>query len=95
MSAPTAPCAERDFVKKDQRSKCLCCNAGFGMTRWKYHCHMCGEVVCDNCSSGKLTLPPVWTAEPVRVWAQGSSSTPLLAAKEVFDNASLTLDACA
>jgi hypothetical protein len=34
---------------------------------WRYNCHMCGTVVCDNCSQRKFTLPPVWTTEPVRV----------------------------
>ena len=37
------------------------------MTRWRYNCHMCGEVICDDCSPFTAMLPPVWVTEPVRV----------------------------
>jgi predicted RNA-binding Zn-ribbon protein involved in translation (DUF1610 family) len=64
---PKVPCPEQAFTPKSTRKACTSCGTNFGMTTWRYNCHMCGDVVCDNCSQRRLTLPPVYTSEPVRV----------------------------
>jgi hypothetical protein len=70
------PCPESAFASKEPCDKCPVCSGKFGVTKWKYHCHMCGKVVCDDCSKGKMTLPPLYTSTPVRVckpcWADAA-----------------------
>ena len=61
------PCPEGHFEAKDGVAKCPLCEKEFGTFRWKYNCHMCGQVVCDDCSKTTMTLPPVWVREPVKV----------------------------
>jgi hypothetical protein len=64
---PKVPCPEQAFEPKKPVEQCPICSTKFGIATWKHNCHMCGWIVCDNCSKSRLTLPPVWTSEPVRV----------------------------
>ena len=63
----SAPCPESAFQPKDSAKQCPLCNQSFGMTRWKYNCHVCGKIVCDDCTATRMTLPPVYVKEAVRV----------------------------
>ena len=36
---------------------CPKCRREFGFTLWKYNCHICGLVVCDDCAPNKYVIP--------------------------------------
>lgn len=50
------------FKDSKKAKKCGLCGKEFGVTRWKYNCHQCGDVVCDDCSKSLVALPPVHPA---------------------------------
>jgi hypothetical protein len=35
-------------------SHCSRCRKEFGLFLWPHHCRLCGKVVCDDCSKGRL-----------------------------------------
>jgi hypothetical protein len=44
------------WVADSARTRCKCCDRAFGISRWKHHCRQCGDIVCDDCSTGRKTL---------------------------------------
>ena len=44
------------LVRMDLVSRCSICQSQFTVMRRKHHCHSCGQVMCNRCSSNKLTL---------------------------------------
>ncbi len=44
------------WVADNQRANCTCCNAAFSWKKRRHHCRVCGEVVCDSCSTGRANV---------------------------------------
>ena len=53
-------CPMGDMKPHKPAKKCAMCGKEFGVTRWKYSCHVCGEVVCDDCSKTEVPIPPLY-----------------------------------
>ena len=66
IKGPMKGCKESDLQPKDGVTHCPLCKKDFGVFLWKYNCHCCGMVHCDDCCSNSYKLPPRWR-EPVRV----------------------------
>ena len=66
MSASSGPTKEKDFEDGASVKACGICKAAFGVTKWRHNCRWCGEVVCDDCSTARIALPPMYPSE-VRV----------------------------
>eukprot|EP00760_Papus_ankaliazontas_P037421 PhM_4_TR8467/c1_g2_i1/m.47145 len=56
---------DSDLQKKEDVKACPLCSREFGLTRWKHHCRLCGQVVCDNCSLSKQFVSQNHTSERV------------------------------
>lgn len=52
-----------DFVMK----KCPGCMREFGFFVRRHHCRKCGTLICDNCSSNRITILSISSKEPQRV----------------------------
>lgn len=35
---------------------CMSCHTKFGMTKWRHHCRMCGNNICNSCSPHRVDL---------------------------------------
>lgn len=35
---------------------CMSCHGKFGMTKWRHHCRMCGNNICNSCSPHRVDL---------------------------------------
>ncbi len=45
------------WVPDAQRQNCPLCQVAFSTFTRRHHCRLCGEVVCDNCSTARRDLP--------------------------------------
>jgi hypothetical protein len=50
-----------------EAADCHICRAPFRFTLRRHHCRHCGEVVCDPCSRGRLTLEHMNVLQESRV----------------------------
>ncbi|KAF2840975.1 hypothetical protein M501DRAFT_902973, partial [Patellaria atrata CBS 101060] len=41
----------------NEASICPVCGVSFTFWLRKHHCRKCGRVVCDNCSTHRITIP--------------------------------------
>jgi FYVE/RhoGEF/PH domain-containing protein 5/6 len=44
------------FVQDSEATECFICRQRFTVMRRKHHCHKCGNVVCDKCSTSRITM---------------------------------------
>ncbi|TKY75263.1 WD repeat and FYVE domain-containing protein 3 [Spatholobus suberectus] len=59
---------EKDhWVPDEAVSKCTACGTDFGPFIRKHHCRNCGDIFCDKCTHGRITLTADENAQPVRV----------------------------
>lgn len=42
--------SRKNWVAKESRRRCGICSRGFGATRRKHHCRLCGDVFCKRCT---------------------------------------------
>ncbi|KAM7516111.1 hypothetical protein LguiA_005694 [Lonicera macranthoides] len=62
---------EKDhWVPDEAVTKCKPCGADFGAFVRRHHCRNCGEIFCDKCTQGRITLTADENAQPVRVCDQ-------------------------
>ena len=47
------------WIPSDNVVKCYDCSTHFSMLNRKHHCRMCGRVFCNECSSGRSTIPSI------------------------------------
>jgi hypothetical protein len=59
--APQAPV----WQDETERLQCPFCSNRFSLLNRKYHCRLCGCVVCANCSDGRVVVP-AWGEEQLR-----------------------------
>lgn len=57
---------ERWVDDKDAKN-CMQCQSGFTFTNRKHHCRNCGGIFCGSCSSKKITILSLGSADPQRV----------------------------
>ncbi|GAB2292209.1 Protein free1 [Dionaea muscipula] len=59
---------ERDhWVPDEAVSKCTACGTDFSAFVRKHHCRYCGDIFCDKCTQGRVSLAAEENAPPVRV----------------------------
>ncbi|OIW07895.1 hypothetical protein TanjilG_19996 [Lupinus angustifolius] len=59
---------EKDhWVPDEAVSKCTGCGSDFGAFNRRHHCRNCGDIFCDKCTHGRITLTAEENAQPVRV----------------------------
>ncbi|KAL6993409.1 hypothetical protein U1Q18_011527 [Sarracenia purpurea var. burkii] len=62
---------EKDhWVPDESVTKCMACRTDFGAFVRRHHCRNCGDIFCDKCTQGRITLTPDDHALPVRVCDQ-------------------------
>ncbi|XP_047316396.1 protein FREE1-like [Impatiens glandulifera] len=59
---------EKDhWVPDEAVKKCTSCAADFGAFMRRHHCRNCGDIFCDKCTQGRVTLTADDDAQTVRV----------------------------
>ncbi|KAH6755924.1 RING/FYVE/PHD zinc finger superfamily protein [Perilla frutescens var. hirtella] len=59
---------EKDhWVPDEAVTKCTACASDFSAFNRKHHCRNCGDIYCDKCTQGRITLTADENAQPVRV----------------------------
>ncbi|KAL3344336.1 hypothetical protein AABB24_023660 [Solanum stoloniferum] len=59
---------EKDFWVPDEAvQKCTACAIDFSAFNRKHHCRNCGDIFCDKCTQGRVSLTADEDAQPVRV----------------------------
>lgn len=62
---------EKDhWVPDEATTKCTACRADFGAFLRRHHCRNCGDIFCDKCTQGRITLAADDHGQPVRVCDQ-------------------------
>ncbi|KAL9160582.1 hypothetical protein ABFS82_08G209700 [Erythranthe guttata] len=62
---------EKDhWVPDEAVTKCKACISDFNAFNRKHHCRNCGDIFCDKCTQGRITLTADEDAQPVRVCDQ-------------------------
>ena len=47
------------WIPSENVTKCYNCAIHFSILNRKHHCRMCGRVFCNDCSSGRSTIPSI------------------------------------
>ncbi|XP_059623445.1 protein FREE1-like [Cornus florida] len=59
---------EKDhWIPDEAVTKCKSCGTDFGAFVRRHHCRNCGDIYCDKCTQGRITLTTDENAQPVRV----------------------------
>ncbi|CAM6082267.1 unnamed protein product [Calypogeia fissa] len=66
---PRAPTMEekQHWVPDEAVTKCTSCDSDFGPFLRRHHCRNCGDIFCDKCTRGRISLNTDEDSQPVRV----------------------------
>ena len=54
-----------------EEKSCIKCAKAFNLQRWKYHCMLCGDTICDDCSLFVTLSEICESPDPVRREGRG------------------------
>lgn len=59
------PLSEAKWIKDSEATECRLCDVQFSVLQRRHHCRNCGQIFCNECSSGRIKMPS--NSNPVRV----------------------------
>jgi rubrerythrin len=58
---------KQHWVPDEAVTKCTSCDSDFGAFLRRHHCRNCGDIFCDKCTRGRISLNTDEDSQPVRV----------------------------
>ena len=61
---PSNPRGTARWLRDQDVQVCALCQAEFSIMTWRYHCRLCGNIVCAACSDESANTPVEWNYRP-------------------------------